>query len=98
MNDLRTQELSDLSRASFTELLSRASKSGMTGLTIWKTADGHWQANLQLNRDGWQVVTADQPDKAIFEVLSLDTTIEQILLGQAVARLLRALKKREQTR
>jgi len=92
MKDIRNVEQADLSRESMGVLLDRAAKLGMTGLTLWKTTQG-WQANFQINREGWHVCTHPDPAVAVYTVLSQNITIEEILMQQAVTRLHRALKR-----
>lgn len=44
---------------------------GFTGLTLYQTKSGEWQASVRrVGRDGWEIAIASTPEKAIHDVLA----------------------------
>lgn len=71
-------------------MLRDSAEAGMTGFTLWKTADGY-QANIQFGRsEGWYVVSNKDPVEAAVAALDRrERRIEFIHLRQAVERMAR---------
>jgi len=57
------------------DTLREAASRGLTGLTLWPTQDGRWQANARrAGSTGWRVEFAADPADALRLVLSEKTT------------------------
>lgn len=54
------------------DAIREAAVSGrLVGLTIWKTADGQFQASISPDRQSWSIETASDPVTALQRVLGL---------------------------
>ncbi|MFA5897838.1 MAG: hypothetical protein WC829_01865 [Hyphomicrobium sp.] len=60
-------------------LINEAANSGrLSGLTVWKTHDGQYQASISADRVSWRCATKASPAEAILAVLSEKPTHKDI--------------------
>lgn len=55
------------------DMIREAASRGLSGLTLWKTSDGRYQANAK-HGDGWRVEHSIDPADALRLVLSTFAT------------------------